>query len=69
MAETIEVRVPDIGDFDQVEVVEVLIQVGDEVNEDDSLITLESDKASMEVPSPSAGKVTELKVAVGDSIG
>ncbi len=69
MAEIQEVRVPDIGDVDSVSVAEVLVAPGDEVAVDDSLITLESDKASMEVPSPAAGKVVEVKVAVGDEIG
>ncbi len=69
MAETIEIKVPDIGDFDQVDVVEVLVKPGDSVAVDDSLITLESDKASMEVPSPSAGVVREVLVAVGDQVG
>ena len=57
MGEITEVRVPDIGDVDDVTVSEVLVGVGDEVAAEDSLITLESDKASMEVPSPAAGKV------------
>ena len=68
MADVMEVRVPDIGDVDSVDVVEVLVSVGDTVDEDDSLITLESDKASMEVPSPAAGTVKELKVAEGDQV-
>jgi pyruvate dehydrogenase E2 component (dihydrolipoamide acetyltransferase) len=64
-----EVRVPDIGDFDQVDVVEVLVAAGDAVAAGQSLITLESDKASMEVPSPAAGVVKDLKVRVGDKVG
>ncbi|MDA8018866.1 MAG: dihydrolipoyllysine-residue acetyltransferase [Thermoanaerobaculia bacterium] len=68
MAE-MEVRVPDIGDFDTVDVVEVLVETGDVVDVDDSLITLESDKASMEVPAPAAGTVKELRVAEGDQVG
>ena len=60
-----EVRVPDLGDFDQVEIVEVMIAVGDIVAEDDPLITLETDKAAMEVPSPEAGTIVELAVATG----
>lgn len=64
-----EIRVPDIGDFDTVDVVEVLVAVGDSVAEEDSLITLESDKASMEVPSPAAGVVREIKVQPGDQVG
>lgn len=64
----IEVTVPDIGDFDAVEVIEVLVQPGDEVAVEDSLITLESDKASMEIPSSAAGVVKEIKVSLGDKI-
>ncbi len=65
---TIEVNVPDIGDFDSVEIIEVLVSVGDRVAEEDSLITVESDKASMEIPSPAKGTVTSIKVKVGDAI-
>ena len=65
---TIEVNVPNIGDFDSVEIIEILVAVGDQVAEEDSLITVESDKASMEIPSPTAGTVTSIKVSVGDSI-
>jgi pyruvate dehydrogenase E2 component (dihydrolipoamide acetyltransferase) len=68
MGDLVEVRVPDIGDFDAVDVVEVLVTAGDEVAEDDSLITLESDKATMDVPSPFAGRVRELKVKAGDKV-
>ena len=68
MAERQEVRVPDVGDVDNVIVAEVLVAVGDEVVADDSLIALESDKASMEVPSPFAGKVVEIKVSVDDEV-
>lgn len=63
-----EIRIPDIGDFDAVEVIEVLVAVGDEIQAEDSLFTLESDKASMEVPSPDSGKITEIKIAVGDKV-
>src|SRR3954447_15099850 len=63
-----EVKVPDIGDFTDVPVIEVLVSTGDEVAEEDPLITLESDKATMDVPAPAAGKVTELKVSVGDKV-
>src|SRR5213592_4616357 len=66
--ETIDVRVPDIGDFKDVPVIEVLVQAGDTVKPEDPLITLESDKATMDVPSPVAGKITELKVKVGDKV-
>ena len=64
----IEVKVPDIGDFADVPVIEVLVSPGDEVAVEDPLITLESDKATMDVPAPAAGKVTELKVGVGDTV-
>ena len=64
----IEIRVPDIGEFKDVEVIEVLVSPGDRVVEEASLITLESDKASMEIPAPRAGRVREVLVAVGDRI-
>jgi pyruvate dehydrogenase E2 component (dihydrolipoamide acetyltransferase) len=63
-----DVTVPDIGDFDEVEVIEVLVKPGDTVNAEDSLITLESDKATMEVPSPKSGKVSEVLISVGDKV-
>jgi pyruvate dehydrogenase E2 component (dihydrolipoamide acetyltransferase) len=63
-----QVLVPDIGDFDEVPVIEVLVSVGDTVAAEDPLVTLESDKATMDVPSPVAGKVAELKVSVGDKV-
>jgi pyruvate dehydrogenase E2 component (dihydrolipoamide acetyltransferase) len=63
-----EVLVPDIGDFKDVPVIEVLVKPGDTVKADDSLITLESDKATMEVPAPAAGVVRDLKVKVGDKV-
>ena len=65
---TLEVPVPDIGDFDEVPVVEVLISVGDEVEAEAPLIVLESDKASMEIPSPQTGTVTAINVSVGDTV-
>ncbi|MCW8956926.1 MAG: dihydrolipoyllysine-residue acetyltransferase [Gammaproteobacteria bacterium] len=68
MTEMVEVKVPDIGDFDAVEIIEVLVSPGDTVNVEDSLITLESDKASMEIPSTHAGVIKEVKVKVGDMI-
>ena len=68
MSETIEITLPDIGDFKDVEVIEVLVSPGDHVAKEDSLITLESDKASMEIPSPESGTVRELKVQVGDRV-
>src|ERR1700693_199111 len=64
----IEVKVPDIGDFKDVPVIEVFVKPGDTVKSEDSLITLESDKATMDVPSPAAGKVAEVKVNVGDKV-
>ena len=68
MSNLIEVVVPDIGDFDAVEVIEVLVAVGDTVEVEQALLTLESDKASMEIPSSSAGIVEEVLVTVGDSV-
>jgi len=65
----IEVKVPDIGDYAGVPVIEIAVKVGDIVEKEQSLVTLESDKATMDVPSPQAGKVTEIKVKVGDSVG
>jgi len=62
------VELPDIGDFDEVEIIEILVSKGDDVSKDDSLITLESDKASMEIPSPFEGKVADIKVSIGDKI-
>jgi pyruvate dehydrogenase E2 component (dihydrolipoamide acetyltransferase) len=66
--EAVSVPVPDIGDFKEVEVIEVLVKAGDAVAKEQSLITLESDKATMEIPSPSAGVVKELKLKVGDKV-
>ena len=63
-----EVKVPDIGDFKDVPIVEVHVKEGDAVNAEDPLVTLESDKASMEVPAPSAGKVEKVLVRVGDKV-
>ena len=63
-----EILVPDIGDFDSVEVIEILVSVGDTVALEDSIITVESDKASMEIPSPEAGVIKELKVNIGDHV-
>ncbi len=68
MSDLIEVRVPDIGDYRDVPVIELLVKPGDTVAKDDSLVTLESDKATMEVPSPLAGTVRELKVKLGDKV-
>jgi dihydrolipoamide dehydrogenase len=63
-----EVKVPDIGDFKEVEVIEVLVKPGDAVTKEQSLITLESDKATMEIPSPGAGVVKELRIKLGDKV-
>ena len=68
MAELKEARVPDIGDYSDVPVIEVLVAVGDTVAKDQGLITLESDKATLEVPAPFAGVVRELKVKLGDTL-
>ncbi|SHG41816.1 dihydrolipoyl dehydrogenase [Massilia sp. CF038] len=65
---TIDVKVPNIGDFKEVEVIELMVKVGDTIKADQSLITVESDKASMEIPSSHAGVVKELKVKVGDKV-
>ena len=64
----IEVQVPDIGDLDEVAVIELMVKVGDTVKAEQSLITVESDKASMEIPSSAAGVVKELRVALGDKV-
>ncbi|MDR3454087.1 MAG: dihydrolipoyllysine-residue acetyltransferase [Rhodoferax sp.] len=64
----IEIKVPDIGDFDEVAVIELLVKTGDSVTAEQSLITVESDKASMEIPSSAAGVVKELKVKLGDKV-
>ena len=64
----VEVKVPDLGDFKEIEVIEVLVKPGDTVSKEQSLITLESDKATMEIPSPAAGKVAQLKLKVGDKV-
>ena len=68
MADLIEIKVPDIGDFDAVEIIEVLVEVGASVEENQDIITLESDKAAMEIPSPCAAVIKELKVSVGDKV-
>ena len=66
MSQVIEIKVPDIGNFKDVDVIEVLVKAGDKVAVEDALITLESDKASMDIPSPSAGTIKALKIAKGD---
>ena len=68
MSNLVEIKVPDIGDFKDVEIIEILVKAGDTVQSDASVLVLESDKATMEIPSPSAGTVKELKVKVGDKV-
>lgn len=68
MAEIKTINLPDVGDFDEIEIIEVLIVPGDEIQTEDSIIVLESDKATMEIPSPYAGRVKTIKVSVGDRI-
>lgn len=68
MSELIKVQVPDIGDFDKVPVIEVLVSAGDTVEQEQSLVTLESDKATMEIPSPQAGVIESLAVSLGDEV-
>ena len=65
---TVEIRVPDIGDSENVEVIEVMVKEGDEIAKDQSIVLVESDKASMEIPSPESGKVRELKIKLGDKV-
>ena len=67
-AATVEVRVPDIGDFKDVPIIELLVKVGDTVKAEDPLMTLESDKATMDIPSPASGVITDIKVGVGDKV-
>jgi len=64
----IEVKVPDIGDFKNIPVIEVLVKPGDSVNKEDPLVTLESDKATMDIPSPSAGTVKAVSLKPGDKV-
>jgi dihydrolipoamide dehydrogenase len=68
MPQTLEVKIPDIGGFEDVPVIEVLVKPGDSVNAEDPLITLESDKATMDVPAPVAGRIQSLKVKLGDKV-
>ncbi len=63
-----EIKIPDIGDFDSVEVIEIAVSVGDSVEIEDTLITVESDKASMDIPSPNTGEIKEIKVNIGDKV-
>ncbi|WP_133648331.1 dihydrolipoyllysine-residue acetyltransferase [Paraburkholderia flava] len=68
MSQAIEVKVPDIGDYKDIPVIEVLVKAGDTVEKEQSLVTLESDKATMDVPSPAAGTVKEVKIKLGDTV-
>ncbi|MCB1913421.1 MAG: biotin/lipoyl-binding protein, partial [Rhodocyclaceae bacterium] len=68
MSQTVEVKVPDIGDFDSVPVIELFVKVGDRIAVDDAICTLESDKATMDVPAPTSGTVKEIRVQVGDTV-
>jgi dihydrolipoamide dehydrogenase len=68
MNQVIEVKVPDIGDFSNIPVIEVLVKPGDAISKEDTLVTLESDKATMDVPAPSGGVVRDLKIKVGDKV-
>ena len=68
MSNTVEVRVPDIGDFEEVEIIEVLVSEGDTINVEDSVITLESDKATMEIPAPNSGTVSNIAVKTGERV-
>ena len=68
MAQTIDIVVPDLGDFENVEIIEVLVGSGDKVSPEDGLITLETDKASFDVPAPESGVIESLSVGVGDSV-
>ena len=65
---TTEISVPDIGDFESVEIIEILVKSGDTIKKNDPVVTLESDKSSVEVPSPFAGKISSLKVKIGDKV-
>ena len=62
------ISVPDIGDFKDVEVIEILVKPGDKINKNDPIVTIESDKSSVEIPSPSAGEIMDLKVKIGDKV-
>ena len=63
-----DISVPDIGDFKDVEVIEVLVKPGDLINKNDPIVTIESDKSSVEIPSPATGEIKDLKVKIGDKV-
>ncbi len=68
MAKLIDIKIPDLGDFENIEVVEILVKKGDSVNKEEGLITLETDKASMDVPSPESGTIDSIRIKVGDQV-
>ena len=68
MADVKDILVPDIGDFEGVEVIEIMVSAGDTISVEDPLVSLESDKAAIEVPSPQAGTIKEVKVSMGDNV-
>ena len=68
MSQVIEVKVPDIGDFKDLPVIDVLVKAGDKIDAEQALITLESDKATMDVPSPAAGVIKAMSLKVGDEV-
>ena len=65
---SLELLVPDIGDFENVEIIEVLVKKGDKISKNDPVVTLESDKSSVEVPSPFKGKISSVEVKIGDKV-
>lgn len=68
MSQIIEVKVPDIGNFKDVPIIELCVKAGDTVKAEDALLTLESDKATIDIPSPADGVIKELKVSIGDKV-
>ncbi|MDE0743611.1 MAG: dihydrolipoyl dehydrogenase [Woeseiaceae bacterium] len=68
MSESMDIKVPDIGDFDNIEVIEILVKVGDSIEENDNLITIETDKASIDIPSTHAGIISSIHVSIGDKV-
>ena len=68
LVDSIDIKIPDLGDFDSIEVIEILVKEGDNVENEASLITLETDKATMDIPSPRDGKVTALNIKIGDKV-
>jgi len=68
MSKIVKVEVPDIGDFTNVDIIEVMVVAGDQIAAEDALITLESDKATIEIPSPQAGTIKEVRVKVNDKV-